>query len=180
MQVTRPTPAHFGFFVFDIDKMAEFYLQVFRLTVTDQGLGPNFGNQLVFMSASPDQHHQFVLSAGRKSEHSTVMQASFLLPNLDEMRAVNARATALGATNMRPMNHGNAWSTYFHDPEGNMVEVYLDTPFHVSQPYGSPLDLSKTDEALIAETHEMVRNDPSFMPMAQWQAQFPARPGGVR
>ncbi|MDP3170746.1 MAG: VOC family protein [Polaromonas sp.] len=180
MKVTRPTPAHFGIYTFDLDKMVNFYLTVFRLTVTDEGIGKNFGNRLVFMSATEDQHHQLVLSAGRseKSPVSTLMQASFLVPDLDELRWNKAKAEELGAYEILPMNHGNAWSVYYFDPEGNRVEVYLDTPFYVNQPYGTPLDLSKTDAELLGETEAMVRNDPSFMPLAQWQAQFRQRGPG--
>lgn len=180
MNVTRPTPAHFGFFVYDLDKMVDFYTQVFKLTITDEGLGKNFGNRLVFMSATEDQHHQIVLSEGRSAESkvSTIMQVSFLVPDLAELRWNRDKADALGATEMRPMNHGNAWSLYYFDPEGNRVEVYLDTPYYVNQPYGTPLDLSKSEDELLAETFAMVRDDPSYMPLADWQARFRQRGAG--
>lgn len=180
MNVTRPTPAHFGFFVYDLDRMVDFYTQVFKLTITDEGLGKNFGNRLVFMSASEDQHHQIVLSEGRSAESkvSTIMQVSFLVPDLAELRWNRDKAESLGATELRPMNHGNAWSLYYFDPEGNRVEVYLDTPYYVNQPYGTPLDLSKSEDELLAETFAMVREDPSYMPLAEWQARFRRRGPG--
>ncbi|MES2946722.1 MAG: VOC family protein [Pseudomonadota bacterium] len=180
MKVTRPTPAHFGMFVYDLDKMVEFYTQVFRLTITDEGLGHNFGNKLVFLSATEDQHHQLVLSGGRseKSPVSTVMQASFLVPDLAELRWNREKAESLGAYEVRPMNHGNAWSVYYFDPEGNRVEVYLDTPYYVNQPYGTPLDLSKSENELLEQTYAMVKDDPSYMPLADWQAKFRQRGAG--
>lgn len=180
MNVTRPTPAHFGIYVFDLDRMVDFYTSVFRLTITDEGIGRNFGQKLVFMSATEDQHHQLVLSAGRdeRSPVSTVMQLSFLVPSLDELRLNRDLATASGATALRPMNHGNAWSLYYFDPEGNRVEVYLDTPFYVSQPYGAPLDLDLGEAELLAQTERMVRDDPSFMPAEAWRARFRTRGAG--
>ncbi len=180
MKVLRPTPAHFGIFVYDLDRMVEFYTQVFRLTITDEGLGKNFGNRLVFMSATEDQHHQLVLSEGRSPESkvSTIMQASFLVPDVAELRWNREKAEALGAYEVRPMNHGNAWSVYYFDPEGNRVEVYLDTPFYVNQPYGTPLDLSLNEDELLRVTHEMVRDDPSYMPLDEWQAKFRQRGAG--
>ena len=87
-------------------------------------------------------------------------------------------ALAKGATELRPMNHGNAWSLYYFDPEGNRVEVYLDTPFHVAQPYGAPLDLDQDEARLLAETEHMVRDDPSFMPAQAWRARFRGRGAG--
>lgn len=180
MKVLRPTPAHFGIYVFDLDRMIDFYTSVFRLTITDEGIGKNFGQRLVFMSASEDQHHQLVLSAGRSKDSpvSTVMQLSFLMPDLSELRANRILAEEKGAYEVRPMNHGNAWSVYYFDPEGNRVECYLDTPFYVNQPYGTPLDLAKPEEELLSETEAMVRDDPTFMPLAQWQAQFRERGPG--
>ena len=177
MNVTRPTPAHFGFFVYDLDRMVDFYTRVFKLTITDEGLGKNFGNRLVFMSASEDQHHQLVLSAGRSKDSpvSTVMQLSFKVEAIDDLRRVRAAALAEGATQMRGMNHGNALSIYFFDIEDNTVEVYLDTPWYVTQPHGDPLDLDHSDADIWAETERIAKADPTFMPLAEWAARFEAR-----
>ncbi|MDO9279407.1 MAG: VOC family protein [Polaromonas sp.] len=172
--VTRPTPSHFGIYVTNVERMVDFYTGVFGFTITDRGFGPNFKSELVFMSASPDQHHQLVLASGRPPEatFSTVMQISFLVPDIQHIRDAQAAALALGASNMRSLNHGNALSIYFADPEGNTVEVYADTPWYVAQPHGDPLDLSKSDEELMRETEAICRADPTFMPLADWRAQF--------
>lgn len=179
MNVTRPTLAHVGIYAHDVDRLVDFYTSVFRLTITDEGIGKNFGNRLVFMSASEDQHHQLVISAGRpEGTPSTIMQLSFLVPDLAELRANREMAVAKGATELRPMNHGNAWSLYYFDPERNRVEVYIDTPFYVAQPYGTPLDLDKSEAELLAETQAMVQDDPTFLPLAEWQSRFRHRGPG--
>ena len=36
------------------------------------------------------------------------------------------------------MSHGNTLSIYFNDPEGNGLEVFWDTPWHVAQPKANP------------------------------------------
>lgn len=176
LKVNRPMPSHFGIYVTDIEKMVSFYTQVFGLTVTDRGVGRTFRNTLVFMSASPDQHHQLVLASGRPPEatFSTVMQISFAVPDIQHLREISAKAVEHGATNVRGLNHGNALSVYLSDPEGNTVEVYFDTPFYIAQPHGDPLDLSKSDEALMRETEAICRADPTFKPVAQWEAEFAA------
>ena len=51
---------------------------------------------------------------------------------------------------------------YFPDPEGNQIEIYLDTPWHVAQPHGDPIDFSKSDAEIYAETEARVRADPTF------------------
>jgi catechol 2,3-dioxygenase len=177
LKVTRPTPSHFGIYVTDVERMVAFYTEVFDLTITDRGVGRTFTNQLVFTSASPDQHHQLVIAGGRPPEatFSTVMQISFAVPSIGHIRTICERAAARGATEIRGLNHGNALSVYMRDPEGNTVEVYMDTPFYISQPHGDPLDLSRTHEEILRETEATCRADPSFMPIGEWEAKFLSR-----
>jgi catechol 2,3-dioxygenase len=182
LKVTRPTPSHFGIFVTDVERMVSFYTQVFGLTETDRGVGRTFKSPLVFLSASEDQHHQLVIAGGRPAEatFSTVMQLSFAVPSIQSLREVRDRALAHGASRFVPLNHGNALSVYFADPEGNTVETYVDMPFYISQPHGDPLDLSQDDETLMRETEAICRRDPSFMPLDQWQARFNSQAPAAR
>ncbi len=161
----RARLAHMGLYVKDRDTMQRFYSEVLGLMVTDHGEGHG-GVHLTFMSASPANHHQVVLVTGRPDTagFNPINQISFLVNSLADLREVHQRALSLGATDMRPVSHGNAWSIYFKDPEGNTVEAYLDTPFHVPQPHGEPLDLTKSDETIIRETEAACRKDPGFMP----------------
>ncbi len=177
LNVTRPTPSHFGIFVTDVPRMVAFYTEVFGLTQTDTGVGRTFKNTLVFLSASRDQHHQLVIAGGRPPEatFSTVMQLSFAVPAIQSLRDIRAKAEARGATKFVPLNHGNALSVYFADPEGNTVEIYVDMPFYIAQPHGDPLDLAKDDATLMRETEAICRADPTFMPLDQWEAQFAQR-----
>jgi catechol 2,3-dioxygenase len=163
--------------VFDVERMVNFYKTVFGLVETDRGVGRTFKAPLVFLSATPEQHHQLVIAGGRPAEatFSTVMQLSFAVPSIQALRELRDRAVALGASNVKPLNHGNALSVYLSDPEGNTVEIYMDTPFYIAQPHGDPLDLSQDDETILRETEAICRQDPTFMPLAQWQAQFGAR-----
>ena len=149
--------AHMGIYVQDRDRMERFYTEVLGLMVTDHGEG-RAGMHLTFMSGNPQNHHQLVLVTGRPdtSGFNPIQQMSFMVDSLADLREVHKRALALGATEMRPVSHGNAWSIYFKDPEGNTVEAYLDTPFHVPQPHGEFLDLAKTDAEILRETEDVV------------------------
>lgn len=175
MSATKYAPnlSHMGVSCIDIDKMIDFYTNVFELRVTDKGPGNTFPFMLAFLSANPQQHHQLALAQSRPAgTPSTVMQLSFKVDTLDNLREARARALKKGATKMRGLNHGNALSIYFMDPEENTVEVYLDTPWYVTQPHGDPLDLDKPDAAIWAETEKIVRADPTFMPVSEWSANF--------
>jgi catechol 2,3-dioxygenase len=102
------------------------------------------------------------------------MQLSFLVGSLDELRRVRDVALTQGASRMRSLNHGNALSIYFADPEGNTVEVYLDTPWYVAQPHGDPLDLDRPDDDIWRETEAICRADPTCLPRAEWERRFKA------
>lgn len=169
MTDTRPALAHLGIFVSDLPAMVTFYTGVFGLLITDRGVGNVFKNELVFLSGAADQHHQIVLSSGRlPGTPSTVMQLSFKVASLDALRRSRDLALEHGATDLIGLNHGNAWSVYFHDPEGNRIELYLDTPFHTPQPCGEPLDLEMDDEALLEETRALVEGRQGSMSMADF------------
>jgi len=161
MGKARPALAHLGIFVWDLQAMEKFYTDVFGLIVTDRGTGRTFRNELIFMTGNADQHHQLVLSSGREpGAPSTVMQLSFKVASLDELRGIRDKARASGSSDEIGLNHGNAWSIYFNDPEGNRIEVYLDTPFHTPQPCGEPLNLDISEADLIEETRRLVADLP--------------------
>lgn len=171
-----PNLSHVGVSCFDIDKMIDFYTTVFGLRVTDKGPGHTFPFPLAFLSSKADQHHQLAFAQNRpEGAPSTVMQLSFKVQALDELREARTRALAQGASKMRGLNHGNAISIYFMDPEGNTVEVYLDTPWYVAQPHGDALDLDRPDAEIWAETERIVKADPTFKPAQEWSREFGAQ-----
>ena len=67
--------------------------------------------------------------------------------------------------------HGNAISVYFQDPEGNGIEIFCDTPWHVPQPQVRPWDPSKSDEEVLASVEADFRDAPGFMPMEHYRAE---------
>jgi catechol 2,3-dioxygenase len=166
MGTIRARLAHVGLYAHDKPKLEHFYTTVLGLVVTDSGIARS-GVELTFLSASPGNHHQLVLASGRPdtSGFNPINQISFMVDSLADLREVHRRALDRGATDMRVISHGNAWSCYFKDPEGNVVEAYLDTPFHVPQPHGDPLDLSRSDAEILQETEAICRSDPGFMMM---------------
>jgi len=143
---------------------------VLGLVVTDRGPLKD-GPTLVFLSHDPDQHHQIVLATGRPPgpSYSVVNQISFKLPTLGDLQAMHARAREEGIKEFRVVTHGNAWSIYFADPEGNRVELFVDTPWHTPQPFAEPFDIEAPAEAIYTETEAICRNRPGFITRADWR-----------
>lgn len=169
-----PALSHFGISVSDLDLMKSFYTKVFGLKVNDEGPGVTFNFRLVFLSSRPDVHHELVLAENRPADcsFSTVMQLSFKVKSLEQLRSVRRTALENGAEKLRGLNHLNALSIYFNDPEGNTIEVYLDTPWYVPQPHGDPLELDLPDDEIWRKTEAAARAAPGFMLEADRQAQF--------
>jgi len=177
----RPHMTHMGINVFNIVEMERFYTEVMGLIVTDRGKGRTFKVDLVFMSVDPGTHHQVVLAGGRDPEtkNSTINQISFRLDSLDQLREMYHRVRDFGVKRLMPLNHGIAWSVYFSDPEGNTIELYVDSPWYITQPHGDPLDPDQPNEKIIAETEAMCRQDPTFMPIAEFRAEIQSQVSGT-
>ena len=175
MSAIHPQLSHAGIYARDVGKMVDFYTRVLGLVVSDRGTGRG-GGELVFLTASPDHHHQIVIVSGRSQEGATtVQQLSFKVADLDQVKTVYRRARDAGIGEFRQVTHGNALSCYFPDPEGNTLEVYMDTPWYVPQPHGSPIDLSLSNDEIIAQCEAHCRATPGFLPLAEWRAHIEDR-----
>jgi catechol 2,3-dioxygenase len=163
--------AHAVMYVHDPEVMIEFYERVLGFEVTGRGpLHP--GAEIIFLSQVANHHHQVAFITGRpeagtsNSVHHTAFRSSGTIEDLRSLKAtLEAEPKVSG---IMPLCHGNAWSVYFSDPEGNGVEVFIDTPWHVVQPQAKPLDLSMTDDELVAWTQENFRNEPQFGPIDEF------------
>jgi catechol 2,3-dioxygenase len=174
------TPAafsHFGIHVTDLARMEEFYTSVVGLLVSDRGTLREDGPTLVFLSRDPDEHHQMVLVTGRPPgvEYNVVNQISFKLPALADLKAAHTRLQEAGVKEFRIVTHGNAWSVYFPDPEGNRVELFVDTPWHTPQPFAEPFDIEAPEETIVRTTERICRSRPGFASRTEWRAGQVAR-----
>ena len=164
--------------VTDLDKVVPFYTDILGFHVTDRG--PLDGEvEAVFMSQDADNHHQVALANTLKDTPSarTLGHMAFRMESLDDLRALKKLLQEKDVEIRREISHGNAWSLYFADPEGNGVECFVDTPFHVSQPQGKPTDIDLDDEALLAKTKADFADEPEFGAYTDWQNRFRARLG---
>ncbi|MBO0693563.1 MAG: VOC family protein [Acidimicrobiaceae bacterium] len=142
---------HVGLYIKDPAVMVDFYEGFLGLTVTDRG--PD--DRIVFMSARPDAEHHELALVRDESRHTDVQQLSFTVGSLDDLRTFYDQITERGYPVDRTISHGNAFGCYFRDPENNQVEVYWHTGRDCPQPHGDPIDLTASEEELMAAVQGM-------------------------
>lgn len=170
--------SHLGFYVRDIERMARFYAGPLGFFETDRGLLGAV--QLVFLSRDPDEHHQIVLASGRPEglAFNPINQISLRVPDLAMLRAVrDGVAAEPDVSELVAATHGNAISIYFRDPEGNRLEVFLDTPWYCEQPLREPIDIDRPDAEVMAHAEALARGRPGFRSRSEWRAAMARRMG---
>jgi catechol-2,3-dioxygenase len=176
---------HFGINVRNLEAMEDFYTRVIGFTVTERGSLESLGVTLVFMSMDPKVHHQFVICTGAEENLGSIRkdgfftgpinQLSFQLDSLDDLRIMHNRLTEESDAELLVGTHGIAWSCYAHDPEGNTLEFFVDTPWFVDQPFLEPFDLSKPDDEIMTETEALCRKSPGFQSYKTWHEDLSKR-----
>src|SRR5258706_7233933 len=130
---------HIGFYVRDMERSVKFYRDILGIQVSDRS-----PRGAVFMSAQDRlaEHHELYLAPGRNKEFYHLF--------VENQVPIN-----------RCVSHGNTVSIYAEDPDGNSVEVYWPTGVDVPQPFGKPMDLSKS----VAEIMQQLETI-----LAEWRA----------
>lgn len=156
----------------DVEAMVAFYCDALGFRVADRGPIGRGGGEIVFLSGSSSDHHQMAFMGVRGPEEASSLEHNaFRVDSLAEV--LDRYRWATGDERVEaahPVTHGNAISVYFSDPEGNGIEVFCDTPWHVQQPQVRGWDPSKREDEILATIEAEFRDEPEFMPMEQYRA----------
>jgi catechol-2,3-dioxygenase len=108
--------------------MVDFYTRVIGLVVSDRDLTKD-RREIAFMTLDPREHHQVVFATGRPADlaYNLIQQLSFRAESLAALREMYVALKREPIVELAPISHGNAISAYFRDPEGNRLEVFVDT-----------------------------------------------------
>jgi len=149
---------------------------VLGFIISDRAVRPD-GNQVAFLTLDPHEHHQLVLATGRPADlsFSVIQQLSFRLPSLSALREVYKAIKREPIVELGPISHGNAISAYFRDPEGNRLEVFIDTQWHVPQPCAAPVDLMKSDAEIMEFVDKQIADLPGVRARPDWERERAAQ-----
>ena len=157
----------------DLDAMLTFYSDVLGFTISDRGpLGPG-APEIVFLSNDPNEHHQVARVPDRQGETAgnPLNHLAFRVESFDDVKSLHDRLAGEG-TDILPLSHGNTLSLYFNDPEGNGLEVFWDTPWHVEQPQGKVWDTGMDRDAALAWVEENFSAEAGFVAQEKSGAEF--------
>ena len=148
---------HVGLYVRDIERSVAFYRDIIGLKVSDRS-----PRGAVFMTAQDRlaEHHELLLAPGRNDDAkaNVLQQISFHCASVADVKEFYRVFVENNVPINRCVSHGNTVSIYAQDPDGNSVEVYWPNGVDVPQPFGKPMDLSKS-EAEIMEQLEKILED---------------------
>lgn len=165
-----------GIYVANMDKLQAFYEKTLGYLVTGKGRLPAIGSQpaadVVYLTRDPNQVAQLILVSGRDAKvKSSVNQITFRVPDIATLRGINdSLRTIPGCANFRPINHGNSYSLYCDDPEGNALEISFESEYYIPAPIAWPLDFGMDDATLLKHVSDRVHSTEGFMPRAEWKA----------
>jgi len=173
------TVSHFEIRAHDQAAMEQCYTEALGFIVRDRGLldaGPMKGRELIFLSHSPEEHHQIVLIPSDVTDQGGgIGHVAFRVDTLDEVKSVFEKVRILPHAKPEPVSHGNTWSVYFRDPEGNRIEIFTQTPWHTTQPCRFDVDYDQPDATLTQATMESAKTRKGFTQGPDWQKAFNKR-----
>ncbi len=175
----RPVISHVVISCFDFGTMLAYYTEILGFQLSD--IGKIGSNDICFLTFDPQaEHHQLALTGGRQGQpgEGALNHVCFRLASYRDLQARHTMLGELGASGIRATHHGSWLSVYSLDPEGNRIEFRWDMPWYVGQPFGRPLDLSLTEDAIKRATLEEHKDNPRFQPIEAWRDKAEAKLGG--
>ncbi|PSP56637.1 biphenyl-2,3-diol 1,2-dioxygenase [Halobacteriales archaeon QS_1_67_19] len=108
----------------DVDRSVEFYRDALGLAVTERA------GRFAFLSGG-EKHHEVALQelgpdASDPGRGVGLYHAAFEVATPEALAATDRRLRERGVA-VTPVDHGISEALYFDDPDGNGLEVYLDT-----------------------------------------------------
>jgi len=118
------TVGHVHLKVRDVERAQAFYQSVLGLDVTERQ------GRYVFLSWGERHHDVALQEVGANAEAPGpgvgLYHAAFEVTSADALASVHERLRAR-EVQVSPVDHGISKALYFSDPDGNGLEVYLDT-----------------------------------------------------
>lgn len=129
--IIRPTFHHFGVLTARLEEMMNWYARVVGMTTIFQSTAGEIGSAFV---SNDRAHHRMALIAwpGLKDDsdrrpHAKLQHVAFEHATIDDLLNTWTRLKALSIEPVLTTDHGMTIAFYYQDPDGNSVELFVDT-----------------------------------------------------
>jgi len=140
-----PRLGHFGLRVKSLDHSLPFYREILGLQVTAESKQ----DKCLFLSSRPKEEHHELLISERPEEKRNISQIAFRVESLQDLKDYHRFLLNKKVPIQRIRSHGHSISIYFHDPEGNLIELYWATGLEVKDPIGKSVDLNLPEKEIL-------------------------------
>ena len=128
MSATAGSPVKLALFVL---RTARFDEMIHRYT-TVLGAEVRHRNDFLAFLTYDDEHHRLAIVRSRSladNDRKTagLEHVAFTYADIDDLLGTYERLAGRGITPVAPINHGMTLSMYYADPDGNQVELQIDT-----------------------------------------------------
>src|SRR5579859_8027442 len=142
---------HVGMYAKNPAALAEFYRDVMGMQVTGGRDGNHPLGATAFLSSCPgEESHEIAIFSNPELSHW-----AFKVESLAALKRFYDKIVARGILVKFQFNHGVSIAFYFHDPEGNLIEVYWRTGLEHPQPCAQEIELTKSEVELLEELKAM-------------------------
>ncbi|MBA3352877.1 MAG: VOC family protein [Blastocatellia bacterium] len=116
--------SHYGIRAKNYREMIDWYSTVFSAKVQHQ-------NEFLAFITFDDEHHRLVIfedaeTVDKPATAAGIDHVGYGLANFGELVGTYERLKTVGITPFLPLNHKFTTSLYYHDPDGNEVELSVD------------------------------------------------------
>lgn len=125
---------HVNLYVRDADRSCRWYADVLGLHVTDSLPAADGKIRIAFLAGDPDHGHDIALvpvgedAPGQGKGQVGLNHVALRMASLEDLGEAYLRLKAKGVPIDHVSDHGVAMGVYFHDPDGNGLEVYYELP----------------------------------------------------
>jgi catechol 2,3-dioxygenase-like lactoylglutathione lyase family enzyme len=102
--------------------------------------------ETAFLSSRPGEESREIAIFSKQE----LAHRAFKVESLAALKRFYQRIMNRGINVKFQFSHVVSFAFYFQDPEGNLIEIYWPTGLRASQPCAEPIDLTKTEEELLA------------------------------
>jgi catechol-2,3-dioxygenase len=146
---------HVGIYAKNPAALARFYRDVMGMQIIGGSDASNPLGPTAFLSSRPhEESHEMAIFNNPALAHR-----AFKVASLTALKRFYDKIVARDIPIKFQFNHGISIAFYFHDPEGNLIEVYWRTGLEYSQPCAQEIDLTKSEEELLQEIKALTGHD---------------------